>query len=306
MEISPFHVAIPIAAFFGLRAALHLAIRVSLKAPRLRENATPAALGLCYETVRIPTHNDKRLHGWLIPAGTAGPAPAVIVLHGWGGNAQFMLPLARPLHQAGFATLFIDARCHGLSDGDSFASLPRFAEDATNAWNWLTKTATPLPGIDADRIALVGHSVGAGAMLLTAAQRGGAAAVVSIAAFAHPADMMRRWLVGKRLPEVLAGYVLGYVERAIAHRFDDIAPVRSIGRVDCPVLLVHGEADAVVPLDDARRLFASGQPGRVELLSLPGDHECFPDVERELAAVVAFLCRASGIPVTAGGANRQA
>jgi predicted esterase len=27
------------------------------------------------------------------------------VLHGWGGNAQMMLPLARPLHEAGFALL---------------------------------------------------------------------------------------------------------------------------------------------------------------------------------------------------------
>ena len=38
-------------------------------------------------------------------------APAVVVMHGWGGNAALMLPLARPLHEAGYATLFVDARC---------------------------------------------------------------------------------------------------------------------------------------------------------------------------------------------------
>ncbi|NMG77297.1 alpha/beta hydrolase [Aromatoleum diolicum] len=276
-------------ALAGLRVAAHHAIRVSLAAPRIRETETPAALGLAFEAVRIPTANAKQLHGWLIPADTAGPAPVVLVLHGWGGNAQMMLPLARPLHRAGFAALFIDARCHGLSDADSFASLPRFAEDASHACDWLAARAD----IDPRRIALLGHSVGAGAVLLAAARRGDAVAVVSISAFAHPADMMRRWLAGKRIPAVPARYLLGHIQRVIGHPFDDIAPLRSITRLRCPVLLVHGAQDTIVPPTDARRLHAAGNAGAVELLMLSGDHESFAETERELAAVVDFLRRAA-------------
>ena len=170
-------------------------------------------------------------------------------MHGWGGNAAMMLPLARPLHDAGFATLFVDARCHGASDDDSFASLPRFAEDVEHAFEWLAARAD----IDAGRIALIGHSVGAGAALLAASRRPDVAAVVSVAAFSHPAAMMRRWLATRRIPEWPVGrYILGYVQRTIGHRFDDIAPVTTIARVRCPVLLVHGADDDVVPLDDAR------------------------------------------------------
>jgi dipeptidyl aminopeptidase/acylaminoacyl peptidase len=281
-------VAVVVVAFAGLRLAAHHAIRASLAAPRVRETETPAALGLSFETVRIPTANGKSLHGWLIPVVTPVPAPVVVVVHGWGGNAQMMLPLAAPLHRAGFATLFIDTRCHGLSDGDSFASLPRFAEDASHACDWLAQRAD----IDARRIALLGHSVGAGAVLLAAARRGDVAAVVSISAFAHPVEVMGRWLTARRIPAAPGRYVLSYVERVIGHRFDDIAPIHSITRVRCPVLLVHGEQDEVVPATDARRIHVAGRTAAVELLILPGSHESFADVDRELAAVVGFLRRA--------------
>lgn len=282
----------------ALRLAAHQTIRRALAAPRMREFADPAGQGLAFETVRIPTANARTLHGWLIPPSPAAarPAPAVVVLHGWGGNAQMMLPLAAPLHHAGFAALFIDARCHGLSDGDDFASLPRFAEDVSRACDWLHAHAADA-AIDPARIALLGHSVGAGAVMLAAAWRQDVAAVVSVSAFAHPAEMMARWLAGKRIPPQVGRYVLRHVEATIGHRFDDIAPLRSIARLSCPVLVVHGAQDEVVPANDARRLHAASA-GRAELLVLPGDHESFADLQGELQAVIAFLAAASA----AGGA----
>ena len=100
------------AALAGGRAAVHWGIRKGLAAPRVPHDTDPAALGLGFDTVRIATANGKTLHGWFIPVPGSAAAPAVVVLHGWGGNAALMLPLARPLHEAGFATLFVDARCH--------------------------------------------------------------------------------------------------------------------------------------------------------------------------------------------------
>lgn len=282
------------AAVLALRAGLRYAIRAGLAAPRIAETAGPDSLGLTFSTERIPTANGKHLHAWLIPP-KAGVelAATVIVLHGWGGNAQMMLPLAQPLHEAGFAALFIDARCHGRSDGDSFASLPRFAEDAEAACDWLAARADPSGG----RIALLGHSVGAGAVLLAATRRGEVAAVVSVSAFAHPADMMRSWLASKRIPRWLEAYILDYVQATIGFRFDEIAPVASIARLHCPVLLVHGEHDAVVPVADATRLHAARAHDRVDLLTLPGDHESFEDMAGEMKTIIAFLL--SALPQTA-------
>lgn len=289
----------------ALRALLHGAIRAGLAAPRVAHDRTPADMGLGATPVRIPTANGLLLHGWLIDvsddgvnASKAGPdpasdglarRPAVIVLHGWGGNAAMMLPLAPALHAAGYAVLLIDARCHGASDADDFASLPRFAEDAEHAFDWLAR----LPGIDARRIALLGHSVGAGAVLLAASRKPGVGAVVSVAAFSHPATMMRRWLAAKHIPlRPLGNYTLRYVERTIGHRFDDIAPEHAIARVRCPVLLVHGADDETVPLSEAHRIHAARGHDGVDLRVLPGDHEHFAEPARHLAELVDFLDRA--------------
>lgn len=275
-------------ALLALRTGVRRAIRAELAAPRIVDTTAPDSVDLLFETVCIPTANRKILHGWLIPPafGEPGqPVPAVVVVHGWGGNARMMLPLARPLHEAGFAALFIDARCHGHSDDDSFASLPRFAEDAEHAFDWLAAR----PAIDARRIALLGHSVGAGAVLLCAARRPEVAAVVSVAAFAHPAEMMRRWLTDKRIPQWMGGYILDYVQTTIGHRFDDIAPLASVARLRCPALLIHGEQDRIVPVADASRLYAARTHDRVRLLIRPGDHESFDDLTEEMRAVTGFL-----------------
>ncbi len=65
-------------------------IRARLAAPRVRETGVPH--GLLWRTVQIPTLRGKTLFGWFIPAGEG--VPTLAVLHGWGGNAEMMLPLA--------------------------------------------------------------------------------------------------------------------------------------------------------------------------------------------------------------------
>ena len=297
------------ATLAGGRALVHWGIRRGLAAPRVPHHTEPGVLGLAFETLRIDTENGKSLHAWFIPgparaavadadAATAAAreeaeippaaAPAVLVMHGWGGNAALMLPLARPLHEAGYATLFVDARCHGASDDDSFASLPRFAEDTERAFAWLSARE----GVDPARIALLGHSVGAGAVLFAASRTPQVAAVVSVAAFSHPAAMMRRWLATKRIPEKPIGrYILDYVQKTIGHRFDDIAPVTTIARIRRPVLLVHGADDEVVPIDEAMQIYAMRGDTPVELMTLTGDHESFADLEHHMGRLVGFLDR---------------
>lgn len=262
-------------------------IRRSLAAPRVPETGEPA--GLPWQAVRIDTVRGRSLFGWFIPAGER--APALAIVHGWGGNAELMLPLAAPLHRAGYALLLFDARCHGRSDGDSFASLPRFAEDLDAAVHWLRGR----PEVAAERIGVLGHSVGAGAVLLLASRRHDLAAAVSLAAFAHPAAMMRRWLAAKGVPYFpLGAYILWYVQRVIGHRFDDIAPRHTIARVSCPVLIAHGCDDAMVPVSEAEQIYASRGAARARLLLMPGSHDEYADLERHLGALVGFLDEAMG------------
>ena len=274
-----------------LRQGLHAQILRRLRAPRLPHHSAPSALGIDAQPLRLLTAGRKTLFAWFVPAPGAAPAPAVVVMHGWGVNASFMLPVAPPLHAAGFAVLLIDARCHGDSDDEDFTSLPRFAEDIETGLDWLKQQ----PGVDSARLAVMGHSVGAGAALLCAARRTDVRAVVSLSAFAHPREMMLRFMAEAHIPyPVLGWYVLRHVQRVIGARFDDFAPLTSMRRIGCPVLLVHGTDDEVVPFEDARRLQAAGLQGTVQCLSVTGGHDPSQAIEEHFPQLIEFLQRSFG------------
>ena len=187
-------------------------------------------------------------------------------------------------HQNDFAVLLVDARCHGRSDDEDFTSMPRFAEDIAAALSWLRRQ----PGIAADRLALAGHSVGAAAALLHAAHHHDVRGVVSLSAFAHPREVMRTFMSEKRVPYPVVGwYVMRHVQRIIGTDFDDIAPVNTIAAVRCPVLLVHGRADRVVPVSDAVRILAKSRRSR--LLPVDGDHDLRGVLAVHADSLVEFL-----------------
>jgi pimeloyl-ACP methyl ester carboxylesterase len=276
-------------ALFLALILLGFGVRLAYRIPRIEERGSPSDFGLAFREASIPTTNDKRLFGWFVPPSGGGPAPALAVLHGWGGNAESMLSFVPLLHREGYGCLLLDARNHGRSDSDSFSSLPRFAEDLERGMDWLRSQSE----VDARRVALLGHSVGAAAALLVASRREDVAAVVSIASFAHPAELMRRQLCAKRVPYYPLGWlVLRYIEHAIGASFDAIAPRNTIRKVRCPVLLVHGEADSHVPLRDAETIHANGGRGSIELLRLPHvAHNSAEDIERHGHEVIEFLRR---------------
>lgn len=280
------------AAAWGLHAWSHHAILNGLRAPRLTHGRAPDNPDVprqAWREVVIPGANSRQLFGWMVrPASGSGrPDPAVLVMHGWGSNASMMWPVVRPLHEAGFAVLLIDARCHGLSDNEAFSSMPRFAEDIAAGLGWLRGQTE----VAAHRVALLGHSVGAAAAMLHASRHHDVSAVVSLSAFAHPREVMLHLMAEHRVPYPLIGwYVLHHVQRVIGARFDDIAPLTTLRGLQCPVLLVHGVADSTVPFSDAQRLQSVSSWAR--LLPVNGDHDLRDTLALHGGALVEFLRQA--------------
>lgn len=293
--------SVRVAAYVGLAAASALYgarhVRRRYGRPPWRPPSNqPPALGAL--DVRLRAANGRALRGWFIavPEADGAPRPAALVMHGWGGSAADMTQLAGPLLAAGMHVLLLDARCHGRSDDDEFVSMPRFAEDVDSGLTWLRQR----DDVDRSRLVLVGHSVGAGACLLVASRDSSVAAVVSIASMAHPEVFMARTL-GKRLPGPLTTLALRYIERTIGLKFETFAPVRTIGRVHAPVLLVHGDHDTTVPVADAYELHAQAAE-RTQLVIVEGaGHASIGAFIEEITPALNGFLRAAGVTAKLNG-----
>jgi pimeloyl-ACP methyl ester carboxylesterase len=146
-----------------------------------------------------------------LPAGP-GPHPVVMVLHGFPGNER-NFDLAQALRRAGYASLVFHYRgSWGVSGSWSWAHV---LEDAA-----LVAAAVRAPEfatahrLDPERLAVVGHSLGGFAALMTVAADPSIAAVASVAGF----DFGRVAAACRTDPAVRASYV---------EVFDgDLAPLR--------------------------------------------------------------------------------
>lgn len=263
-----------------LLVMIHLGFRV----PKNLEKMDPGELGLKFQNISIPTVSQKRLFGWLLPVQDS--TTTLIILHGWGSNAEQMLPIALPFHQAGMNILLVDARNHGRSDHDSFSSLPKFAEDLGETIKWLKETYPKY----SDKIALLGHSVGGGAVLLEASRRRDIDAVISISAFAHPRQMMHNYLKRLHIPTFLITFIVRYVEWIIGYRYDEIAPVNTVCYIKCPVLLVHGRIDTTVPVEDALIISSGCKKSNIKLMIIENaGHESIEKIKLHQKEMLQFL-----------------
>ena len=258
------------------------------RVPRLTHKRTPDSLDIKAEAVRIEAADGGYLFGWWIPAyqeSQSSRVPTAIVLHGWGANAGLMLDIAPWIQALRFNGLFIDARCHGRSSDADFTSMPRFAEDLESARTW----AMARDDVDPLKIIAIGHSVGAGAALLSAS-RTSWAAVISLSAFAHPKDMMLRFMNEHRIPKrLLQPWVMRQVQAIIGARFDEIAPENTIRKVRCPVMLIHGIDDQEVPVAEARRLMAKAPYGSLKHLIPNTAHDLRPAMPLIAPHVIHFM-----------------
>jgi len=281
-----------------ISALFLIILHVGFRAPRIRETQTPESVGIPFKQVSIPTvsksqKKPKKLFGWLLPVENA--TETLVILHGWGGNSELMLPIAVPFYKAGINILLIDSRNHGKSDSDSFSSMPRFAEDLNKSIQWLKKNHPN----ESKKVAVLGHSVGASAVLLAASKNKDIDAVISISAFAHPEWLMQRFLESLHLrnlhlPQFFIAFILRYIQWIIGHSFTDIASLHVVCDVEVPILLVHGKEDTVVPIEDARAIIKHCPDPHITLFEInDAGHESVDKIELHAETLITFL-RQSG------------
>lgn len=134
------------------------------------------------EVLHIPS-GGVTINGIAYVAAGAGPHPTIVICHGWPGNEK-NLDLAQGLRRAGWNAVTFNYRGSWGSPGEfHFAQVP---EDTAAALAYLrTPEVAQKIGIDPQRIALAGHSMGGWSAAMTGAQD---SALIGVALMA-PANM---------------------------------------------------------------------------------------------------------------------
>lgn len=129
------------------------------------------------------------------PAGAVTGRPGAVVAHGFSGSATLMRGFADTLAAQGYVVVLPDFTGHGRNPGRLPAGEPGTAVDPLQRdLAVAVRHLRALPTVDPTRIILIGHSMGAGAVVTYAATDPGIKATVAISlpsAEAVPADPAR-------------------------------------------------------------------------------------------------------------------
>jgi dienelactone hydrolase len=143
--------------------------------------------------------------GWFYPAdGTAGPAPCVVLAHGFDGvREQALDNYAARFSREGIAALVFDYRYFGASDGKPRQLFSNRAQ--LDDWRAAIEYAREHPAVDRNRIALWGTSTSGGHVVKLAAELGHIAAVVVQMPFTSGFAQLRLMPITQNVRLVWAG-----------------------------------------------------------------------------------------------------
>ena len=223
-----------------------------------------------------PGTNDQLAIWWLPPSDPA--APTLLYLHGTFRNLYRNYPKIEALRAAGFGVLAVDYR----GWGDSTPIIPSqktIVADADVAWAEFVRHQ-PEP----KKRVIYGHSLGGAVAIDLASRKHGGrdyAALIVESTVTNLAD----------LAASAAGPVGPIAVWISGESFDSLAKV---GRIDAPILMLHGDHDNTVPVALGRKL-RDAAPAGVHWVEIAGGshsrlHEDAPELYREaLTALIAAL-----------------
>ncbi len=169
--------------------------------------------------------------------------PTVLLLHGWGGHAAQMLPLAQALAAQGLRPVLVDLPAHGRSRGTT-SNLPQFAR----AIEYLTAR---LQQQGHEVRAAVAHSLGANALAYAAARGLPVQRLVMLAPPASPHAYTRLFAAVFGLSEDTRSRLQHRVEAREGILMRQFEPASVGPRVAQPTLIVHDREDRINRFADA-------------------------------------------------------
>lgn len=263
--------AVVLTGYVLLGALVTLNQRRAIYKPAPRRT-TPTQAGLAWVDVwHIPTPDHQTLVAWYVRPQPG--RPTFIYFHGNAGWIELRCDRLVELTDRGYGVLMPSLRGYGGSTGTP--SEAALVADAIIAYDALCQR-----GVFATNVIAFGESLGTGIATQLAAAR-----TVSGLVLDSPYTSMAE-LAQRRYPSLP-------VQALVWDRFET---VRHIKRLNAPLLILHGEADGLVPIDMGRAVYAAAPLPKV-LLTYPDvphlEHVplgSFQDLDRWVATLTVADC----------------
>ncbi len=226
----------------------------------------------------------RRLAAW-----RWGQGPAVVLLHGWGGRAAQLTAFVAPLVERGFTVVAFDAPGHGRS-GRSLSSAPQFARA-------LLAVARSLGGLHG----VVAHSLGAAATALALRDGLSVARLVFVGPAADPPSWVAPFAARFGITPAVVERLQQRSERRLGLPWSSLRVPALAPSLDAPLLVIHDEDDAEVPVQDGLEIAAAWPNARFEVTEGLGHNRPLRDPS-VVARAVEFLADGARVTCACGAA----
>jgi alpha-beta hydrolase superfamily lysophospholipase len=238
------------------------------------------------------------------------PKAIVVIAHGYAEHSGRYDHVGTALAQAGYAAWALDHAGHGLSKGDERGNVGSVEDAIADMDEFVLMASASAPSLP---VFLIGHSMGGMLAIAYAEQHQDrlAGAVVTGSAVVI-GDMITDLLDLDEIPAVPLGEFVsrdpavaqaydedplnyhGPMPRdALEHALERIEGVRSqFGKITIPILAMHGEQDALAPMQASIDIIAGVSSGDRMLRIWPGlYHEIFnePEQDRVIGEAVRWI-----------------
>jgi hypothetical protein len=283
-----------------LVAAAALVIIVRVLEPRFAffplsgESTTPREFGVDYEALTIETSDGERLRAWHLRH--PEPRALIVYFHGNGGNLSVWAPILAGIARHGCSVVAFDYRGYGLSTGrPSERGLYRDVDAVLDQiWNPSGATNNEASGAARGQGTPPAERAGAGrgAPATKLVIFWGRSLGTTMAAYAAAKQAPAGLILESGFPDARslfrASPPLVFLALFSTYRFSTAGHLKNVAS---PVLVMHGDADSIIPFEHGRALFEKVS-GRKEFFTIRGgDHNdaAPPDQKAYWAAVNAFI-----------------
>ena len=203
--------------------------------------------------LRIPVADDLALAARLHKVDDN--APLLLFFHGNGEIASDYDDIAPIYNQLGLNFLVVDYRGYGKSDGKP--TVTTLLSDARKVFDTLPALCEK-HGLAPTKVFLMGRSLGSATALEIGVHAGnGIAGLIIESGFAYPLQLIQR--LGCPVPDATADAGDGV-----------LGALPKIAAITVPTLILHGEADWIIPVADAKALHEHSGAADKRLVTIPG------------------------------------